>query len=212
VQAASFAYLGKSAAKLTHAEAALLAVLPQAPSRNRPDRHPERARTARDKVMQRLVAQGVWPEQVWLEGRIEPVLARGHFTPMEAPLFARLAADNQAGALVHTTIDGDLQRWLEGGWRAISVASRADLSGVAPGRQQNHGGARLCGQRRVWQSAPPRLPRHGAGDPLPAPPSSPSSTVWPWTRVGALGLPALRCAKAGLGLSTRQFLRCLSGR
>ena len=91
-----------------------MAVLPQAPSRNRPDRHPERARAARDKVMQRLVAQGVWPEPVWLEGRIEPVLARGHFTPMEAPLFARLAADHQAGALVHTTIDGDLQRWLEG--------------------------------------------------------------------------------------------------
>ncbi|MFK8774687.1 transglycosylase domain-containing protein, partial [Aeromonas caviae] len=94
VQAASFAYLGKSAAKLTYAEAALLAVLPQAPSRNRPDRHPERARTARDKVMQRLVVQGVWPEQVWQEGRIEPVLARGHFTPMAAPLFARLAADH----------------------------------------------------------------------------------------------------------------------
>ncbi|MCW0503739.1 penicillin-binding protein 1C [Aeromonas piscicola] len=113
VQAASFAYLGKSAAKLTHAEAALLAVLPQAPSRYRPDRHPDRARAARDKVMQRLVRQGAWSETVWTEGRIEPVLARGHFTPMEAPLFARLAADSQPGALVHTTIDGDLQRWLE---------------------------------------------------------------------------------------------------
>ncbi|MFM1680368.1 penicillin-binding protein 1C [Aeromonas salmonicida] len=113
VQAASFAYLGKSAAKLTHAEAALLAVLPQAPSRYRPDRHPDRARAARDKVMQRLVKQGAWPDAVWREGRIEPVLARGHFTPMEAPLFARLAADSQPGALVHTTIDGDMQRWLE---------------------------------------------------------------------------------------------------
>lgn len=113
VQAASFAYLSKSAAKLTHAEAALLAVLPQAPSRYRPDRHPDRARAARDKVMQRLVRQGAWPAAVWTEGRIEPVLARGHFTPMEAPLFARLAADSQPGALVHTTIDGDLQRWLE---------------------------------------------------------------------------------------------------
>ncbi|MEG0006815.1 MAG: penicillin-binding protein 1C [Aeromonas sp.] len=113
VQAASFAYLGKSAAKLTHAEAALLAVLPQAPSRYRPDRHPERARAARDKVMQRLVRQDTWSESVWELGRIEPVLARGHFTPMEAPLFARLAANSQPGALVHTTIDGDLQRWLE---------------------------------------------------------------------------------------------------
>lgn len=114
VQAASFAYLGKSAAKLTHAEAALLAVLPQAPSRYRPDRHPERARAARDKVMLRLVRQGAWPESVWREGRIEPVLARARFTPMEAPLFARLAAASKPGALVHTTIDGDLQRWLEG--------------------------------------------------------------------------------------------------
>lgn len=114
VQAASFAYLGKSAAKLTHAEAALLAVLPQAPSRYRPDRHPERARVARDKVMLRLVRQGAWPEAVWREGRIEPVLARARFTPMEAPLFARLAAASQPGALVHTTIDGALQRWLEG--------------------------------------------------------------------------------------------------
>ncbi|MGY6037528.1 penicillin-binding protein 1C [Aeromonas sp. AE23HZ002T15] len=113
VQAASFAYLGKSAAKLTHAEAALLAVLPQAPSRYRPDRHPERARAARDKVMQRLVVQGTWATSVWEQGRIEPVLARGHFTPMEAPLFARLAANSQPGALVHTTIDGSLQRWLE---------------------------------------------------------------------------------------------------
>lgn len=114
VQAASFAYLGKSAARLTHAEAAMLAVLPQAPSRYRPDRHPERARAARDKVMLRLVRQGAWPESVWREGRIEPVLARVRFTPMEAPLFARLAAASQPGALVHTTIDGDLQRWLEG--------------------------------------------------------------------------------------------------
>ncbi len=113
VQAASFAYLGKSAGRLTHAEAAMLAVLPQAPSRYRPDRHPERARAARDKVMLRLVRQGAWPESVWREGRIEPVLARARFTPMEAPLFARLAA-SQPGALVHTTIDGDLQRWLEG--------------------------------------------------------------------------------------------------
>ncbi len=114
VQAASFAYLGKSAARLTHAEAAMLAVLPQAPSRYRPDRHPERARAARDKVMLRLVRQGAWPEAVWREGRIEPVLVRARFTPMEAPLFARLAAASQPGALVHTTIDGDLQRWLEG--------------------------------------------------------------------------------------------------
>ena len=40
VEAASWAYLGKPASQLSRAEAALLAVLPQAPSRLRPDRHP----------------------------------------------------------------------------------------------------------------------------------------------------------------------------
>src|SRR5262249_48223064 len=44
VEAASRAYLGKPASRLTHAEAALLTVLPQSPSLLRPDRFPERAR------------------------------------------------------------------------------------------------------------------------------------------------------------------------
>ncbi|MDO3384240.1 transglycosylase domain-containing protein, partial [Gilvimarinus sp. SDUM040013] len=60
VAAASWAYLGKSPRHLTPAEAALLAVLPQAPSRLRPDRHPERAQRARDKVLQRLAEYQVW--------------------------------------------------------------------------------------------------------------------------------------------------------
>ncbi|MDZ4048476.1 MAG: transglycosylase domain-containing protein, partial [Pseudoxanthomonas sp.] len=47
VDAASWAYLGKPASRLSHAEAALLAVLPQSPSRLRPDRHPDAARVAR---------------------------------------------------------------------------------------------------------------------------------------------------------------------
>ena len=62
VAAASWAYLGKPPSQLTRAEAALLAVLPQAPSRLRPDRHPERAQAARDKVLRRLDAFGVWPQ------------------------------------------------------------------------------------------------------------------------------------------------------
>src|SRR5213594_3069973 len=54
VEAASRAYLGKPSSRLTHAEAALLAVLPQLPSRLRPDRYPERAHVARDKVIRRM--------------------------------------------------------------------------------------------------------------------------------------------------------------
>jgi penicillin-binding protein 1C len=62
IGAASWAYLGKPPAQLSYGEAALLAVLPQAPSRLRPDRWPQRAQAARDKVLTRMVSQGVWPE------------------------------------------------------------------------------------------------------------------------------------------------------
>lgn len=59
IGAASWAYLGKPPARLSYGEAAMLAVLPQAPSRLRPDRWPQRAQAARDKVLTRMVSQGV---------------------------------------------------------------------------------------------------------------------------------------------------------
>ena len=54
VRAASLAYFGQEPKYLTAAQAALLVVLPQAPSRLRPDRHPQRATAARAKVFSRV--------------------------------------------------------------------------------------------------------------------------------------------------------------
>src|SRR5437870_2474612 len=71
VEAASRAYLGKPANRLTHAEAALLTVLPQSPSRLRPDRFPGRAQIARDKVLRRM--KGRWPESSIADALTEPV-------------------------------------------------------------------------------------------------------------------------------------------
>src|SRR5262245_44043514 len=51
VRAASLAYLGKEPTRLTDAEAALLVALPQSPETVRPDRFPQAARDARDKVL-----------------------------------------------------------------------------------------------------------------------------------------------------------------
>ena len=62
VDAASWAYLGKPASRLSHAEAALLSVLPQSPSRLRPDRHPDAARSAR--AMGRLLDSAAGREAV----------------------------------------------------------------------------------------------------------------------------------------------------
>jgi len=54
IRTASWHLFGREPADLTWGEAALLAVLPQSPSRYRPDRFPERAARARDKVLRRV--------------------------------------------------------------------------------------------------------------------------------------------------------------
>lgn len=121
VAAASWAYLGKSPAQLTHAEAALLAVLPQAPSRLRPDRHPQRAQEARDKVLRRLAEFQVWPQPAVDEALEEPLLLAPRLEPSLAPLLARRLNRPDSPPLIRTTLDATLQRRLEDlllGWRA----------------------------------------------------------------------------------------------
>jgi len=114
VEAASWAYLGKSAAHLSQAEAALLAVLPQSPSRLRPDRHPEAARRARDKVLARMAELGAWSADEVADARIEPVVARSLKQPLYAALLAqRLHAAQPRAAHIQTTLDAGLQRTLE---------------------------------------------------------------------------------------------------
>jgi penicillin-binding protein 1C len=119
--AASWAYLGKSPSQLTHAEAALLAVLPQAPSRLRPDRHPQRAQEARDKVLRRLAEFQVWPQPAVDEALEEPLLLAPRLEPSLAPLLARRLNRPDSPPLIRTTLDATLQRRLEDlllGWRA----------------------------------------------------------------------------------------------
>ena len=121
VAAASWAYLGKSPAQLTHAEAALLAVLPQAPSRLRPDRHAQRAQQARDKVLRRLGEFQVWPQSAVDEALQEPLLLAPRLEPSLAPLLARRLNRADSPPLIRTTLDASLQRRLEDlllGWRA----------------------------------------------------------------------------------------------
>lgn len=121
VAAASWSYLGKPPDQLTRAEAALLAVLPQAPSRLRPDRHPERARAARDKVLRRLSEFAVWPAQQVAEALEEPIFLAPRREPSLAPLLARRLNRPGSPPLIRTTLDAGLQLRLEDlllGWRA----------------------------------------------------------------------------------------------
>ncbi|WP_283780630.1 peptidoglycan glycosyltransferase PbpC [Pseudomonas sp. PIA16] len=121
VAAASWAYLGKPPSQLTRAEAATLAVLPQAPSRLRPDRHPGRAQKARDKVLRRLDDYQVWPHVAIQEALEEPLLLAPRQEPALAPLLARRLNRNDSPPLIRTTLDAGLQRRLEDlllSWRA----------------------------------------------------------------------------------------------
>jgi penicillin-binding protein 1C len=119
VEMASRAYLGKSAAQLSHAEAALLVALPQRPSRLRPDRAPGLAQAARDKVLDRMATLGVWPAATVADARLERVFA----PPLKARWLAPLAAErlrqaalgtsDAADGVVHSTLDAALQMRLE---------------------------------------------------------------------------------------------------
>jgi penicillin-binding protein 1C len=128
VRAAAHTWLGKDADDLTHAEAALLAVLPQAPSRYRPDRHPKRAAEARDKVLDRLVRFGIWQEETVALARQEPVVPFRFPSPMTAPLAARRLKQQHPGTFVIPTfIDADLQRH-------VAHVLQGYAAGLAPGQ------------------------------------------------------------------------------
>jgi len=104
VESASRAYLGKPALRLTPAEAALLAVLPQAPSLLRPDRFPERARAARDKVILRMSKR--WTAEVIEDALTEPVVVLRIQDPLLAPLYAERVKQMRPGTL---RIDGTIE-------------------------------------------------------------------------------------------------------
>ncbi|MFN9356146.1 MAG: transglycosylase domain-containing protein, partial [Alphaproteobacteria bacterium] len=75
IRAASLAWFGKEPARLTVGEAALLVCLPQSPERRRPDRFPQAARKARDRVIA-VLADRANPEPM-------PLKATGGRAPLQ---------------------------------------------------------------------------------------------------------------------------------
>lgn len=133
VEAASLAWFGKPPDHLSPAEAALLVALPQAPERLRPDRHPDAARTARDRILDRTAAAGLIAADIAHAAKEEAVPTQQRAMPLHAPHLAeRLAAAVPPGTSIHTRIDGDIQRMLERLGRAWSqrLEPGADLAVV----------------------------------------------------------------------------------
>ena len=114
VRAAARAWLGKEPRELTAAEAALLVALPQAPSRLRPDRWPQAARAARNRVLRQGRDARLLEMSLAAEAAAESVPDRRLDWPLLAPHLAeRLKRQQPTAATIQTTIDGNLQRALQ---------------------------------------------------------------------------------------------------
>ena len=97
VAAASWLYFGKEPTRLSYAEAALLAALPNSPTRLRPDLHPGRARQARDKVLKIVYRKGLISKREYEEALAEPVPAARQELPFLAPQFCQELLDQNPG-------------------------------------------------------------------------------------------------------------------
>jgi len=184
-EAASLRYFGKRSADLTLAEAALLAGLPQAPSRYRPDRHLERAMTRQRFVLSEMRRRGVpaqfdeataQPVQVGVEGkrwkrRLRPL-------PVRAPHLCDMVIARAAGGRrIRTTVDLGIQSVAEGALRRqVARLADRDVSNGAVVVIENRTGA----VRALVGSADYSHPQHGQVNAAVAR-RSPGSALKPFT-------------------------------
>lgn len=124
VRAGSLAWFGKEPVRLRPEEIALLIALPQAPAARHPVVHPQRAREARDRVLDRLAEVGVFLDEEVASARMAVLPGVRRDVPTLAPHVAdRLIAERPAARVHQTTIDADWQASLE----ALVGSSLADL-------------------------------------------------------------------------------------
>ncbi len=96
------------------ASLALLVAIPRSPERLRPDRHPEAARAARDRVLLRMAEAGVISPAALAEAREEDVPRLRLTMPFRAPHLARALRDEDPAASTHrTAIEPLLQQRVE---------------------------------------------------------------------------------------------------
>ncbi|MFH1343491.1 MAG: penicillin-binding protein 1C [Pseudomonadota bacterium] len=129
IRAASIAYFGKEPKRLSLAEAAILVALPQSPERRRLDRHPEVARIARNRVLDRMVEDGRVPAEDAVQAKAVPVPRLRKPMPILAPHSADQAqATVKDTPVIRLTLDSGLQKVLEALARDRAVALGPNIS------------------------------------------------------------------------------------
>lgn len=120
IEAAAHRFFSKSARDLTLSEAALLAGLPQAPSRFSPYGNPDAARDRQSQVLQAMVASGFITEEEALRAKNADLTYAPPTTDIKAPHFVMYIREKleekygvheleQGGLQVTTTLDLSLQ-------------------------------------------------------------------------------------------------------
>ncbi len=121
VAAAAHVYYGKSLDQLTLPEMAMIAGLPQAPSRNNPLRNPDNALVRRNHVLKRMYDVGFINKATYAQAIATPSTARFHEerVHLQAPYVAEMARQAalmmygprvyESGVKVYTTITSSLQ-------------------------------------------------------------------------------------------------------
>lgn len=127
VQQAALGYFGKQVSELDYHECALLAALPKGPFAFSPFSNPDNARSRRNIVLDRMLAEGYIPASDWLVSRNAPLLPQklhdsqtrvaakeaGHFLEYIREELVRLPELQEklysGGLKVYTTIDMSMQ-------------------------------------------------------------------------------------------------------
>lgn len=114
LRAASLSYFGKEPRRLSWGEAALLVSLPQAPETRRPDRAPDIARHARDRVLARAMSRHLLTADDYATALAEPVPRLRKPFPMLAPHLTEAALRATPDRrILQTSLDRQLQTGLE---------------------------------------------------------------------------------------------------
>lgn len=131
IRAAALAYFGKEPQRLNADEAALLVALPQSPEVRRPDRYYRRAREARDRVLLRGHAAGVFSLAAVEAGKARDVpKARKRFPQLAAHVARDVMARAPDRSSHRLTLDRELQTRLEvlAREKAVALGPRHSLA------------------------------------------------------------------------------------
>ncbi len=155
VRAASLAYFGKEPGALTLSQAALLVALPQSPERQRPDRHAIAAKAGRDKVLNRVAADGAITTGDARVAMRDGVASSRQPMPFIAPHLAdHLRREFPDDPRIVSTIDANLQSAVErmAAQESVYFGDGASLA-VVVADNRTHGVLAYVGGVNYWGTA-----------------------------------------------------------